>query len=146
MLPKSGKKKPSRKKITKLQKFARGQNCTLRLPSCNHDPETVVLCHVKPRGFGSMGAKLGSMGTELDSFGAKPSDYSAVHACSSCHDWLDGRAGRATRDQIESAFLPALIETVDRAAKAGLLDKQQAIQDLANSWPEYFGELLEVNQ
>lgn len=131
MFPKTGKlkKKPVRKKVTRLQKFARGQQCTLRLPNtCNHNYETVVLCHVKPKGFGSMGAK--------------PSDYSAIHACSSCHDWMDGRSGKATRDQIESAFLPALIETVDRAAKAGLLDKQQAIKDLSESWPEYFGDLI----
>jgi hypothetical protein len=42
----------ARMKLTKLQRFAQGQDCTLRIPGvCNHDPEKVVLCHLKGAGM-----------------------------------------------------------------------------------------------
>lgn len=63
--------------MSKLRKSAKGQYCTLQIPGvCNHDPETTVLCHVSWRdGAG----------------GYKTSDLSALYACSTCHDALDGR-------------------------------------------------------
>lgn len=64
--------------MTKLRKSARGKPCTLRFPGiCNHDWSTVVLAHVTEKGNHGMGLK--------------PPDTSAVYACSSCHDVLDGR-------------------------------------------------------
>lgn len=56
---------------------ARGRQCTLMLPCCNNDPQTVVLAHL--RMFSAAG------------MGQKPDDWFAVFACSSCHDALDRR-------------------------------------------------------
>lgn len=61
----------------KLRKSARGQDCTLRLPGCNHDSSTTVLAHL-PCGHKGMGMK--------------GPDVIAVFSCSACHDVLDGRA------------------------------------------------------
>ena len=54
-----------------------GQRCELCLPCCNHDPETVILAHL--RMFGIAGISQ------------KPDDWCAVFACSACHDALDRR-------------------------------------------------------
>ena len=111
LLPKQGKKKrkPKLKPISKLQRFARGQQCTLRLPNiCNGNPETVVGAHVKPQGFGAMGAK--------------PNDLHMVHACSDCHAFIDG--GYAvqgwTREQVDSEIFRALCETQNRVIDEGI--------------------------
>ena len=58
-------------KSQKVRNFANGQTCTLRMPWCNHNPETVVLCHI--RAFGWAGVAQ------------KPPDFLAFHACSECH-------------------------------------------------------------
>lgn len=60
-----------------IRQSARGEDCTLRLPGCNHDPETTVLAHL--RFFGWSGVAQ------------KPHDFLAVYACSHCHDVIDGR-------------------------------------------------------
>ena len=85
-----------------LRNFARGQSCTLCIDGvCNHDDTTVILAH----GHGA------GMGTKLV-------DYIGVHACSACHDWLDREA---TQDEYHAAFAPALLETLQRVARAGLM-------------------------
>lgn len=68
--PPRGKKDPPFVSET-LRKFARGQECTMRMPWCNRDPETTVLCHV--RAFGIAGTA------------EKPHDFFAWHGCSECH-------------------------------------------------------------
>ncbi len=62
---------------TKWRQSARDKHCTLRLDCCNHNPETVVLCHIRRFGWAGMGQK--------------PHDFLAVYACSACHDVLDRR-------------------------------------------------------
>lgn len=57
---------------------ARGQDCQLRLPVCNFDPQTSALCHLRMFGIAGMAQK--------------PDDWCAVIACSACHDALDGRS------------------------------------------------------
>ena len=69
------KEKPIR--LKKIRKSAEGQDCTVQSPWCNHDPATTVLAHYHAPGHGTMGGK--------------DDDTSAAYACSSCHDWLDGR-------------------------------------------------------
>ncbi len=60
----------------KLRNSARGQSCTLRIPSvCNHNPETVVLCHVSTKRSSGMGAK------NHDDF--------AFFGCSACHTYQE---------------------------------------------------------
>ena len=71
--------KPFRVKSEALTQSARGKNCTVRSPVCNHNPETTVLAHL--RGPWALG------------IGTKPHDFFSVYACSDCHDALDGRRG-----------------------------------------------------
>jgi hypothetical protein len=86
-----------------LKDSAKGQNCTLRLTCCNHNPETTVLAHL-PVGQKGMGMK-------------RP-DYLAVFACSDCHDRLDGR----TKGGVEHKdMLRALGETQGYWVKKGLI-------------------------
>jgi hypothetical protein len=61
----------------KLRDSAKGQDCTLRLSCCNHDPEATVLCHI--RAFGWAGIS------------EKPDDFLSLYACSACHDAFDRR-------------------------------------------------------
>jgi hypothetical protein len=50
----------------------------IRLPNCNHDPETTVLTHYRLAGYSGMGQK--------------PDDFAfGAWACSACHDAVDGR-------------------------------------------------------
>jgi hypothetical protein len=64
-------------RIKKIRDSAKGQECTMNSPYCNHDPATVVFAH-----FGEPGEK---------GMGLKPSDSSGCYICSGCHDWVDGR-------------------------------------------------------
>ena len=82
----------------KLREAARGQRCTLRLPCCNHDPETTVLAHL--RLFGMAG------------IGEKPDDWCAVFACSACHDAIDRRGGETAGLYGHEDLLRAMIETL----------------------------------
>lgn len=91
-----------------LLKFARLQECTLRLiPYCNHSPETVVACHLP---FGGRG------------MGMKAPPWWTVHACSNCHDVIDGRVKHElTKLEIAEAMLRALHETWRRYEAAGFI-------------------------
>ncbi len=54
-----------------LRKAAQGQDCKLRMPWCNNNPETTVHCHI--RAFGLSGVNC------------KPEDIHGYHGCSECH-------------------------------------------------------------
>lgn len=56
-----------------LRKEAKGRDCQVRTPVCNHNPETVVLAHLNGSGMGR-----------------KHHDLHGAWACSNCHAWLDG--------------------------------------------------------
>jgi hypothetical protein len=65
------------KHVSKLTKHARGQDCQIRYPGiCNHNPETVVACHLP---------------SPMKGIGKKSEDLHIAFGCSSCHDVLDGR-------------------------------------------------------
>ncbi|MGJ8524072.1 putative nuclease YbcO [Carnimonas sp. R-84981] len=87
-----------------LRNSARGKNCTLRLPGCNHNPETTVLAHL-PTGMGGMGMKS--------------PDNLAVYACCSCHDRLDSRTKDAEIDWRD--ITRALAETQQQWIEEGLM-------------------------
>ena len=88
--------------MTKIQRFARNQSCTLRIPGvCCGDPEKVVLAHAHGAGMG-----------------IKTNDKLGCHACHPCHDWLDRVA---TAEEYERAFWPAHLETLKRVDREGLL-------------------------
>lgn len=63
--------------MSHARKSARGKDCALRLPCCNHNPETTVLAHLCMFGWAGMAQK--------------PPDFLGVYACSNCHDALDRR-------------------------------------------------------
>lgn len=87
--------------MTRLRKFARGQDCTLRIQGvCNGDSETTVLCHGRGAGFA-----------------VKTADYIGVHGCAACHAWLDS----ANAEDYHRAFAPALRETLNRIWEEGLI-------------------------
>jgi hypothetical protein len=94
--------------MSAILKFARMQECTLRLhPYCNGRPETVVACHL-PQGRRGMGLKAPAWWT--------------VHVCSDCHDIIDGRRRHdMARETIDKAMLRAHFETMDRYIKAGFI-------------------------
>ncbi|MGJ8525199.1 putative nuclease YbcO [Halomonadaceae bacterium LMG 33818] len=87
-----------------LRNSARGRNCTLRLPGCNHNPETTVLAHL-PTGMGGMGMKS--------------PDMIGVFACSECHDRLDSRVRGAEIDWRD--ITRALAETQQQWIEEGLM-------------------------
>ena len=83
---------------------ARGEDCSLRLDCCNHNSETVCLCHIRAFGWAGMAQK--------------PPDFLAVYACSACHDALDRRSNAAWGWE---DVLRALGETLMRLSAKGLL-------------------------
>jgi hypothetical protein len=92
--------------MSKLRKAARGQDCMIRVPGvCNGNPETTVLAHL---GGGGMGRKH--------------HDLLGAWACSSCHDYVDGRtkAGDDPR-MVRLAHLDGMVRTIDKLADMGLI-------------------------
>ena len=86
-----------------LRKFAEGQICQLRIPGvCNFDPATTVLAHLRRGGVAGMGQK--------------PPDICGVHACSKCHDCIDGRTPHTIND-LDSMILDGLVRTLAVVAK-----------------------------
>ncbi|VDS07538.1 hypothetical protein PARHAE_00715 [Paracoccus haematequi] len=85
---------------------ARGRECTLRLPSCNGDPQTTVLAHL--RMFGAAG------------MGQKPDDWFAVFACSACHDSLDRRDAATAGEWGHEDALRALYLTLKQQFRDGI--------------------------
>ena len=69
---------PAKVKVT-ARENAEGQDCTLNLGCCNHNPATTVLAHLRFFGLAGMAQK--------------PPEFLAVFACSDCHDAIDGRKG-----------------------------------------------------
>ena len=92
-------------KQTKVQKSARGEECTLHIAGvCNYNVETTVLAHV---GFCDGSGKRIRVG-----------ERNAVYACSSCHDAIDGRviqAGWSNWIEKEYWYIArALVRTTER--------------------------------
>ena len=81
-----------------LRDAARGQECTLRLPCCNHDPATVVLCHIRLPGVAGIGEK--------------PDDWFAVFGCHACHDSIDRRNSKNAELWSYDDLLLALHRTI----------------------------------
>lgn len=71
----------------------------MRLPGCNGDTETTVLCHIRTKDF--------------NGWGQKPLDIFGYHGCSECHR----REAEAGYDDL----LRALMETQRRLYDADLI-------------------------
>ena len=103
---------------SKIRQSAKGETCTFNLPCvCNHNPETVVLCHAPHPDKG---------------MGIKGPDTWAAYGCSSCHDEMDGRTDAFFEYpcvppnvvQIkETWWYKAIRETQRRLIKKGLMPK-----------------------
>ncbi|GKX50589.1 DUF1364 domain-containing protein [Budvicia aquatica] len=106
LIERGGRPKQQAMRSSKLRNSAKGQLCTLQIPGiCNHNPETVVLCHLPSENHG---------------MGYKSDDFWAVYGCSSCHDVIDGRRAYQWRHgEKERCFLAALYQTL----KHGILNK-----------------------
>ena len=97
-------------KTTKIQKFARGQECSLRIPGvCRQAPdnETTVLAHAPYPGRG---------GTRLH-------DWWGAPACSECHRLIDSEP--VFGFNYKEIWLPAIHEWQEKLIKAELLIVKQ---------------------
>ena len=92
-----------------LRKEAKGRGCTVRLPDiCNHNSETVVLCHVRLVGVSGMGMKS--------------PDILGAWACSACHDAIDRRSHTdLERDYVRLAHFEGMVRTIMQLHKEGLI-------------------------
>lgn len=92
------KSRPTRPKMTPARKSAEKQDCTLMLPGCRNDTETVVLCHLRMFGGGGMGLK--------------PSDLESAYGCFDCHQAIDSRDKcPVPKPELYEYLLRALIRT-----------------------------------
>lgn len=86
-----------------LRREAMGRECQVRLPCCNHSPETTVLAHLNGGGMGM-----------------KRSDLSGAWACSACHDAIDGRDGGMWDNQwVRLCHLEGIIRTLETLEREG---------------------------
>lgn len=92
-----------------LRKHAKMKPCMVRIPgTCNWDPETTVLAHIR----------RGNVGT-----GTKPIDFCGVWACSNCHDAIDRRnnMGAYTIAEIDGYILDALCRQLAEYEREGII-------------------------
>lgn len=79
-----------------LRQQARGRECQIRLENvCNHNPETVVLAHVRQIG--------------ISGFGIKSPDILGSWACSACHAYVDSHHDAETN----AAFASGVYRTLN---------------------------------
>lgn len=93
--------------MSKITDSAKGEQCTIRIPGyCNHNPETVVFCHIDKVRFGKgVGYKAKEGRLDIGAYG-----------CSGCH--------AAIHDKVDGAYeshLEAIIETFMILVKKGLV-------------------------
>ncbi|NLY16628.1 MAG: DUF1364 domain-containing protein [Gammaproteobacteria bacterium] len=95
--------------MSKLRKAAKGRQCQIRITCvCNGDSETTVLAHYRMSGL---------CGT-----GTKPSDFVGAHACSACHDQVDGRSKPLyPKDKLRLWHLEGVVRTLSQLEKEGLV-------------------------
>jgi len=92
--------------MSKLRKSAKGRECQIRIPGiCNHNNETVVLCHLGGAGMGT-----------------KNHDIFGAFGCSACHDVVDGRVNRGLFPQERKMwFYEAMVRTQKIWIEEGLI-------------------------
>lgn len=88
----------------KYRDAANGQNCTMRLPGCQNNRETVVLAHRNGAGMGT-----------------KASDHDAADLCAHCHDIFDGKKAaprgwsqQSLTEYFDRARLKTIINRIER--------------------------------
>jgi hypothetical protein len=99
---------------------ARGENCKLRFVGvCNHNPETVVACHVTDTNFG---------------LARKAHDFSIIDGCANCHRYLDhgwvGKISLTIRLQhIVRGLQETLLSRIERGIVTVKLDAPKPFSD-----------------
>lgn len=91
--------------MSKLTKEAKGRECQVRLPCCNHNPETTVLAHYRLAGTCGVGVK--------------PNDLQGAWACSSCHDEIDRRTRIFENEFVRLAHAEGVMKTQNILIKDG---------------------------
>ena len=94
--------------MSRLTKLARGRECQVRLPCCNHSAETTVLAHYRLAGTCGIGMK--------------PNDLQGAWACSACHDEIDRRTRLFESEFVRLAHAEGVMRTID------ILIKEAAIK------------------
>ena len=93
-------------KQNKISKSARGKQCTARIPDAgNHDPATTVLAHAPFSG----------------KFGSRKHWWWSAYLCFDCHELLDDRDMRLTREEKDLIWFAAVHETQEYLIEAELL-------------------------
>lgn len=97
-----------------LRALAKGMDCQIRLPCCNHNAETTVLAHYRSIGLGA-------------GIGIKPADWLGAWACGACHDAVDGRAKVEGHyyGQIRLAHAEGVLRTIAELIKRGYFGNRQ---------------------
>ncbi len=94
-----------------LRKEARGRECQIRIETvCNRNSETVVLAHLNNKRLFGVG------------MGQKVPDIFGAHACSACHDVVDGRIVPSpfiSPDYIRELFYEGCFRTQNILLKEG---------------------------
>lgn len=80
-----------------------GQNCTLRLSGCRHDPQYTVFAHYRRFGWAGMSQK--------------PNDLLGCFACDVCHDMQERHHPEAT----DTELLRAMGETLMIHEQRGII-------------------------
>lgn len=93
--------------MSKLTKLARDRECQVRLPCCNHNPETTVLAHFRLAG--------------ICGIGMKPHDILGAWACSACHDEIDRRTRLFPVEIARLAHAEGVVRTINALIKDGNL-------------------------
>lgn len=91
--------------MSKLTKEAKGRECQVRLPCCNHNPETTILAHYRLAGTCGVGMK--------------PNDLQGAWACSSCHDEIDRRTRIFENEFVRLAHAEGVMKTQNILIKDG---------------------------
>ena len=92
-----------------LRSYAQGRSCLVRMPGvCNGVRETTVLAHARLAGITGVGQKA--------------PDVIGAHACSACHDVIDGRTkSEYAREEVLTMFYEGILRTLDLLCRDGVL-------------------------
>ena len=89
---------------TTLRSYAKGRECQIRAPGCNHNNDTVVLCHLNGGGMGM-----------------KHHDLLGAWGCSKCHDYVDNRTGIASQTMRKLYHLEGMVRTLQCLIDEGVI-------------------------
>ena len=87
---------------------AKGEYCTVQGPHCNGNPDTTVWAHSNRQVHGK-------------GMGIKAHDIFGCYACSSCHDWIDGRVSPGDSYAVADAMSRAMARSILALINKGII-------------------------